>query len=308
MANRNDEKTAFHLERVAGNVVLSMTPQGAQRVAASIWLGDADHSAWLGGLADLLRAAAQETNFFAESWSRESGHDHPAALGTGIRGAAATERGNAPDLTSSTGGSEMPPEVQAAAAFAEALGLAAEAAAVTKVAVAASANLIHEAAQAARAVQAATANEAARATAETVKQTALALRVQTQHEAEKVARAAIEAASLVVAATTPGTEDVDAEKAAFMAATIHAAAVAKAEEAALAAATVARAAATAAAAAAATAADAAMALELQVADAAMALELQVADTAAAVQALANVTARREAIDRVRAADIVFAAR
>lgn len=72
---------------------------------------------------------------------------------------------------------------------------------------------------------------------------------------------AVEAAAVTkVAVATPGSEDSTAEKAAFLAATIHAA------------------------------------------DAAMALELQVADTATAVQALANVTPRYEAVDRVRAAD------
>lgn len=165
----------------------------------------------------------------------------------------------------------------------------------TRAAVAAAATKTLQAAGAARAARSAAAMEIALATAETVRQAAHLLQVDADEDALRLSSAAAEAASLVASAVMPGTEAVNAEKAALLAVTIRATAVAKAEKTALAAATVARAAATAAADAAASAADAAMALELQV-----------ADTAAAVQAVATATARRVAVDTVTAADLVLA--
>lgn len=171
--------------------------------------------------------------------------------------------------------------------------LAVATATVTKAAVAAAATMTLQAAGAARATRSAAAIETAIVTAETVRQTAFLLQLRADEDVERLTAAADEAASLVALAVMPGTEAVNAEKAALLAATNRAAAVAKAEETALAAATVARAAATAAADAAATA-DAA----------AMTLDLQVADTAAAVQAVATATARQVAVDTVRAADLI----
>ena len=58
MANRLSEMTSLTVERSAGHVVLTMTPQRAQLVADAIELGDTDHTPWLDSLADLLRSAA----------------------------------------------------------------------------------------------------------------------------------------------------------------------------------------------------------------------------------------------------------
>ncbi|HEX8511409.1 MAG TPA: hypothetical protein VF635_18160 [Propionibacteriaceae bacterium] len=173
--------------------------------------------------------------------------------------------------------------------------LAVATATVTKAAVAAAATKTLQAAEQARADRSAAASEIALITARTVQQAARFLRLQADEDVKKLTSAADKAAYLVALAVVPGTEEVNAEKAASLAATNRATAVAKAEETALAAATVARAAATAAADAAAAAADAAMALELQV-----------ADTAAAVQAVATATARQVAIDTMRAADLIVA--
>lgn len=173
--------------------------------------------------------------------------------------------------------------------------LALATATVTKAAVAAAATKTLQAAGAARAARSAAAITTAIATAETVRQTAILLQLQADEDAKRLTAAADEAASLVAFAVMPGTEAVNAVKAALLAAVNRAAAVAKAEETALAAATVARAAATAASDAAATAADAAMALERQV-----------AETAAAVQAVATATARQVAVDTVRAANLILA--
>ena len=243
-------------------------------------LGDADHTPWLDRLADMLRSAAGVDDQSPDAATSASGSTDVA----GIESVPTPAYAEALALAAQA-------ELMAARDMEE---LAVVAATVTKAAVDAAATHTQQAADAARDAQSAAATKIAVATAETVRRTAHLLQLQTDEEAERVARTAEEAAKLVALAVVPGTEAVNAETAAFLAATIRAAAVARAEETALAAATVARAAAAAAAEAAAIAADAAMALELQV-----------ADTAAAVQADATATARRVAADQVTAADLVL---
>ena len=310
MTNRNTFSSIV-VDRVRGSVILTMTPQQAQLIAASIWLGDADHTQWLDELADLLRTNADGVSFSGDGRELAGGliGDRYTALDAGSPIEADGPMGaRAPKDHYVVAPDAVTGDADAVAAFARALtdaadadleaaagveAVAVEAAVFARDAAASAADRTRHAAQAAKVVRAAATTRMAAIMAETVAQTALTLQLHTDEEARTVANAALEAASLVALSVLPGTELANSEKAASLAETIRAAAVAKAEETALAAAVVARA-----------ASIAAMEVAAIAADAAMALELEVADTAAAVSAVATATARQVAVDRVLAADLV----
>jgi ribonuclease E len=311
MTNRNSSSDIL-IHRVAGSVVLTMTPQQAQLVAASIWLGDADHTQWLDDLAGRLRTTADRGSVDAGGYlAGEQAEETPVDV---TRATAATSAPADADLSPRQTISGTPrvaaSDADAVAAFAQAMtdaadaeleaeadleALAVGAAALAREAVTSAADRTRHAAHAARVERAAATTHMAEIMAETVAQTALALQLHTDEEARTVARAALAAASIVARSVLPGRDDVNRQKAASLAETIRVTAVAKAEETALAAAVVARA-----------AAMAAVEVAAIAADAAMALELEVADTAAAVSAVATATARQVEVTRAVAADLAAA--
>jgi hypothetical protein len=301
------------VRRAADKVVLNMTPQQAQLLAASIWLGDADHTDWLDSLAELLSGAADRGTAFAEGFA--------SSVGGGQSRRRTSEAEYDPGLVHARSDRDGPsgqapltskpesPEAPDLAAFAEAmttsaneeLSIAADLEAVAAAAVnrardamAIAAERTLEAARKAKTARAAATTQLAQFVADTVKITALAVRREAEGEAQRVGAAAKRAAELVAMAVTPGTEAASRETATALATTIREAAEAKSVDTATAAAVVARAAATAALEAAATAADAAMTLELEV-----------AARVASVQEVAAATARQVAEETAQAAEAIM---
>ncbi len=293
------DPTGTSVNRLAGRVVLTMTPHRARVLATSIWL--ADRTQWLDVLADELSAAAEQPGTLTDRT--------PAA----IEGSVALVARNPTTTTADPDPADpedrlqvtvesafiaaLAREVDVEMRVARGLEAAATAAALLAVeAVAAAADRTALAAEAASDVRAVATARSAAAIAETVRETATAVRLRADEEAERVAGAASDVASLV--AQSPSAQDVDAvARATLVASGVSAAAVLIAQEVAAQATMVARAAATAAMEAAAAAADAAMALELTV-----------RSTAVEVQTVASLAARRVAGETERAVGVATAAR
>jgi colicin import membrane protein len=289
--------------RLAGKVILSMTPHRAKVLANAIWL--ADRTQWLDQLADDLSTAADQRDVFAdEDPQRESADQR--LLPPSRRQPPAAETAGPVDVPSQPAGSTandvlfqaLARDVEVEIKVAQRLAAAAsQAASLAFEAVAAAAERTAHAAEAASDVQAVATARSAAAIAETVRQTATAVRLRADEEADRVANAASDLASRL-ALSPSAAHDTDAvARATMVAAGVSAAAVAIAQDVALHATVVARA-----------AADAAMEAAAAAADAAMALELTVRSTAADVQTVAALTARRVAGETEKAADAVLASR
>jgi hypothetical protein len=303
MTTPTSESEESSIRRIAGDVVLTMTPHQAKVLATAIWL--ADRTQWLDLLADDLSAAADQRGGFSAGDPRDE--DAGKLSASSINGQGVLPEGADPvDGPGAGSGSTLDRALIAALAYevevemkvARGLKAAADQTALLAFeAVAAAADRTARAAEAASSTQAAATARSAAAIAETVRQTAAAVRLRADEEAERVAGAASDVASGI--ALLPSTaQDVDsAARATSVAAGVSAAAVAIAQDVALQATVVARAAATAAMDAAAAAADAAMSLELTV-----------RSTAAEVQTVAALTARRVAGETERAADALLASR
>ncbi|MDQ1483287.1 MAG: hypothetical protein QOF35_1363, partial [Actinomycetota bacterium] len=171
-------------------------------------------------------------------------------------------------------------------------------AAATKRSVVAAALMTAEAASHARDVKAGDAARAALDMADTAAQTASGIQTRADALAVRVATAAAKAAGIVSASIASGSEEEGALAALLLAATVDAAAIATAEETALAAAAVATAVASAATQAA-----------LAAAAAAAVFEREVANAAAAVKLVATTTARDLALNSdAKAVEVAQAAR
>ena len=251
------------------NVVLTMTPMQAKALATLISRG-ARHGSGL----DALRIAL-------------------------IRGASevdSREPSSAASVLSETKAFVAGAQVEIAAA--REAKYVAKSAAATKRSVVAAALMTAEAASHARDVKAGAAACAALNMADTAAQTASGIQTRADALAMRVATAASKAADTVSASVVSGTEEEGALIALQLAATVDAAAIATAEETALAAAAVATAVASAATQAA-----------LAASAAAAAFEREVTNAAAAVQRVAITTARDLALNTdAKAVEVALAAR
>ena len=251
------------------NVVLTMTPMQAKALATLI-----GRSARRGSGLDALRIAL-------------------------IRGASevdSREPSSAASVLSETKAFVAGAQVEIAAA--REAKYVAKSAAATKKSVVAAALMTAEAASHARDVKAGAAARAALNMADTAAQTASGIQAQADALAIRVATAASKAADIVAASIVSGTEEEGALIALQLAATVDAAAIATAEETALAAGAVATAVASAATQAA-----------LAAAAAAAAFEREVTNAAAAVKRVATTTARDLALNTdAKAVEVAQAAR
>ena len=251
------------------NVVLTMTPMQAKALATLI-----GRSARRGSGLDSLRAAL-------------------------IRGASevdSREPSSAASVLSATKAFVAGAQVEIAAA--REAKYVAKSAAATKKSVVAAALMTAAAASHARDVKAGAAARAALNMADTAAQTASGIQTRADALAMRVATAASKAADTVSASVVSGTEEEGALIALQLAATVDAAAIATAEETALAAAAVATAVASAATQAA-----------LAASAAAAAFEREVMNAAAAVQRVAATTARDLALNTdAKAVEVALAAR
>ena len=251
------------------NVVLTMTPMQAKALATLI-----GRSARRGSGLDALRIAL-------------------------IRGASevdSREPSSAASVLSETKAFVAGAQVEIAAA--REAKYVAKSAAATKRSVVAAALMTAEAASHARDVKAGAAACAALNMADTAAQTASGIQTRADALAMRVATAASKAADTVSASVVSGTEEEGALIALQLAATVDAAAIATAEETALAAAAVATAVASAATQAA-----------LAASAAAAAFEREVTNAAAAVQRVAITTARDLALNTdAKAVEVALAAR
>lgn len=264
--------------RLAGNVVLSLTPHRANVLATALWM--ADRTGWLDQLAEDLSAAADQADLVADESPRGTAQQPPRPSTTGTLFAALAH--------------DVEIEIEVARRLEAA---ASQAALVAFEAVASAAERTAHAAEAASSVQAMATARSAAAIADTVRQTATEVRLRADEEADRVAKAASILAAKIALAPSGVHDDDAAARATAVAAGVSAAAVAIAQDVARHATVVARA-----------AADAAMEAAAAAADAAMALELTVRSTAVEVQSVAALTARRVAGETEKAAGAVLAAR
>lgn len=245
MTNPTGDAEGAFVRRLAGNVVLTMTPDRARVLATSIWL--ADRTQWLDVLAEDLSAAADRRGVFAD----QMGAPRAGELLSSVCEASDPQLGGRNAAGEPGRASTLPIENALVDALARAV------AAETQIARGLEAAATHAALLAFEAV------------ASAADRTALAAEAASDVRAVATARSAATIAETVRQAAS----------AVLVAEEVSAAAVGIAQEVAQQATVVARAAATAAMEAAAAAADAAMALELTVRSAAVEVQTVAALTA-----------------------------
>lgn len=264
------ETAAISISPTTGMVMLTMTPQRARLLAASIWLGDGDHRVWLNTLSTTMAAAAEGSGVFERSGSSEEARTAEVVAELDLP----LPRDQVPavdDPSYPADASSAAPVTPSESPVATALrAVTAQAAVEARQAVVEAAAVAAEAAKSAQLARTLAAAEAARAMEVLVSRAAVAVQV--------LSDARIQLAR--------GMAEADRSTMMNIARETHVAAV-----------TVARA-----------AAQAAMQAATVAADSAMELELEVAATAAAVATVADVTADRLAARADTAAALLEVAR
>jgi hypothetical protein len=282
------------IRREGDVVILTMSPQRAQIIAASIWLGEANHRAWLDDLATMMEAAAEGRGVFDVHGSIIEGEAVPADVALQLP-LPRNKLLRAPDLpldhlhavAAETVALAWPTDVSVAIALAAVSAQAAQAAEDEVAEAAAKTARAAEDAKVARAVATA---KAAEAVAEIVRLTAASVQSQADADVKRVAATTADTALLDRAFFDTELSDGPNQSATLAAAAVFTAAEATAAAAAI----VARA-----------AEEAALNTAATAADVARSIELEVAAAAAEVAAVADETARRLAARATVAADLVL---